>query len=120
MKISKEEKKELNGFIHRILELKYGKCLRCKKPHFQASHIYPKGSYRKMEFDSKNIIPLCFFCHLYWWHKHPIEAHEWIKTALKPGQLRYLKLRSYATGKGSRDYIVLRLFLLKELEELQK
>jgi hypothetical protein len=33
-----------------------------------------------LRYDEKNVITLCYHCHLNWWHKNPIEAGEWFKN----------------------------------------
>jgi 5-methylcytosine-specific restriction endonuclease McrA len=57
------------------------------------SHIYPEGTYTSMSADVDNIICLCFHCHIYWWHKHPIEAGDWFKKRF-PELHKTLKKRS--------------------------
>lgn len=37
---------------------------------------------------------LCVGCHLFWWHRNPIEAHEWLKTAIPVDRQKKLKLAS--------------------------
>lgn len=118
--ITKYQKEVLNGLLHEILLLRDKQCLRCSKPQFQASHIYPKGRYRKLEFDSQNIIALCYSCHIHFWHKNPIEAHDWLKQTLPKDWLDKLKLRSQTSGDGSRDYKTLKVFLNLELNGLKR
>lgn len=121
MAISKGQRKVLNGIIHEILVLRDKVCLRCgTTERLQASHIYPKGTYKKLEYDSENIKFLCWRCHFTWWHKHPLEAAEWIKTAIPKERYDRLKLRSQTSGDGSRDYKVLKLFLEQELKTLKQ
>lgn len=119
MAINTNQKKTLNALIHELLLLRDKKCLRCGNPNFQASHIYPKGRYKKLEFDPDNIKALCFSCHLGWWHKNPIEAHEWLNLILPKERLARLKLRSQTTGDGSRDFKVLKLVLENEIKQLR-
>lgn len=47
-----------------------------------------------MEFLSSNVKLLCLHCHLFWWHKNPIEAHEWLTAVLPADRLKKLKLTS--------------------------
>jgi hypothetical protein len=71
-----------------------------------------------MEFVSGNIIALCYACHIHFWHKNPIEAHDWLKQKL-PDRMKKLKLIAQK-GMGSRDYKQLRTTLRKELNELRE
>src|SRR5437588_10989177 len=66
-------------------------CLRCgKTENLHSSHIFPKGKYPKLRFDIDNLKILCAGCHLFWWHKNPVLAGEWVKTAI--GKVRYDRL----------------------------
>jgi len=118
MTLSKTEKKTLNALLHQILELRDRACLRCGKPDFQMSHIYPKGRYRSMEFDPDNVKALCYSCHLHWWHKNPIEAKEWLDTVMPKKRLERLKLASQTRG-GRFDYKLHKLFLEQEIKKLK-
>jgi len=118
--MTKYEKKILNGLIHEILLRRDKVCLKCGNPQFQASHIYPKGRYRKMEFDPDNIKALCYNCHLNWWHKNALEASDWIKTVLPKKRLDNLKLRSQTSGDGTRNFKVLKMFLETEIKKYER
>jgi hypothetical protein len=60
----------------------------------QASHIFPEGIYHSMKFDPQNMIAACYGHHIGWWHKSPLEAHNWLKEHLGEEQYNYLfKLR---------------------------
>jgi 5-methylcytosine-specific restriction endonuclease McrA len=73
----------------------FGKCLRCGNRRFlQVSHIFPKGQYRSVEFDPDNAVALCAPCHLYWWHKNPVEAARWIETVTPNEIFAALSLRA--------------------------
>jgi hypothetical protein len=121
LKITKPQKKELNSLIHQILELRDKKCLKCNSTiNLQASHIYSVGSYKKLQFDIENIIFLCLRHHLFWWHKEPLEAWTWIQTALPKERLDRLKLRTQQTGKGMHEYKLLKIYLMKELQQYDK
>jgi 5-methylcytosine-specific restriction endonuclease McrA len=109
-KMTKHEKKTLNGLLHEIVGFRDKRCLRCGNPKWQLSHIYPKGRYRRMEFEPENVKALCYACHLNWWHKNPIEAHEWLRLIYSKEKLDRLKLMSN-TDQGRFDYKIHKLFL---------
>jgi 5-methylcytosine-specific restriction endonuclease McrA len=100
---------------------KYGaKCMRCSKTFgLQISHIEPVGRYRKLEFDLDNAIPLCQACHLWWYHKNPMEAADWLKKTLPKEQLDRLALRKQASGIGSKDYKLIKVYLEQKLKKLK-
>lgn len=67
------------------------KCLRCGTTGgLSPSHVYPTGRYKNMEWIIDNVKPLCWACHIYWWHKNPIEASEWFKQRFPE---RYKRLK---------------------------
>lgn len=59
----------------------FGGCDKTGK-YLHTSHIFPKGAYPSMQFVRDNAVTLCYYHHIFWWHKNPIEAHEWIKIYL--------------------------------------
>jgi len=97
------------------LEARDKHCLKCGKYPFQASHIYPKGRYKKLEFEPDNIKALCWNCHFNWWHKHPMDAHDWINE-LMPERMKRLKLMAQS-GAGSREYKLLKVYLTQILKQ---
>jgi len=93
-------------------------CLRCgKTTTLQTSHIKPTGRYRKMAYDLDNVKTLCVGCHLYWWHKDPLEASEWLKTAIPEARLKKLHLRAITTDKTILDYKLIKLDLENEIRK---
>ena len=83
------------------------------------SHIYPKGRYRKMQFDPDNVKALCLGCHLYWWHKHPIEAKEWAVKALGRARLNRLKKKANTIDKTLWNYNEIKIKLEKQIKEMK-
>ena len=116
--MTKSEKSTLNKLLHELVGLRDNPwCLRCKKTErLNLSHIYPKGRYRRLEFDPDNLKFLCYGCHLGWWHKNPIEAHEWLKTVISKKRLEDLKLRAGYTSPAKMDYKLHKLFLEQEIK----
>jgi len=101
--MTKAEKKKIYGLLHSLVRLRDGPfCLRCKRSDkLQLSHIYPKGTHRSMEFEPDNVKLLCMPCHLYWWHKNPLEAAVWLEQTIERKRLNRLKLMA-ATSGGPR------------------
>jgi hypothetical protein len=44
-----------------------------------AAHIYPKGKYPLLELHPLNVVAACFACHLFGWHKSPLDAARWVE-----------------------------------------
>ena len=107
--MTKAQKTKLNKLVREYVLLRDKVCLRCgKTKNLHASHIYPKGKFRKMQFDTDNVKALCLGCHLYWWHKHPIEAKEWAEKALGEERLERLKKQANTINKNKLDYNLLK------------
>ena len=72
-----------------------------------------------MQFDVDNVKALCLGCHLYWWHRSPIEAQEWAKKTLGKGRLIKLKKQANRINKNKLDYKQLKSELETKIGELQ-
>lgn len=70
-------------------------CQKCgKRPDkVDGSHVYPEGTYHSLSANVDNIKALCSYCHLYWWHKNPLEARDWFAKKFPD---RYRKLKKLA------------------------
>ncbi len=67
-----------------------GACERCgKTSSLQDAHIIGRAKSLAIRWDEENHLCLCVRCHLYWWHKQPLEAAQWFEEKW-PG--RYEKL----------------------------
>tara|TARA_R100001463_G_scaffold136315_1_gene201403 strand:+ start:109 stop:480 length:372 start_codon:yes stop_codon:yes gene_type:complete len=117
--MTKQQKSKLNKLVREYVILRDKRCLRCGKTNnLHASHIYPKGKYRKMQFDVNNVKALCLGCHLYWWHKSPIEAKEWAEKTLGKRRLSRLKKQANTINKNKLDYKELKSELENKIGEL--
>ena len=66
---------------------------RCGGP-LGAAHLLPKGKYPLLELYPPNVRAACLMCHIFGWHKSPLEAAEWMKQRLSAEQfLDLMKLR---------------------------
>lgn len=121
MKLTPTQKRKINGLLREICIARDGgeKCLYCGGTNtLQLSHIYPKGSYRRMEYDPMNVKLLCMRHHLYWWHRNPVEAKEWLDTNLPKERLSYLKMKANIVDKSPFDAKLWILYLEQELRKL--
>lgn len=117
--MTKQQKSTLNKLVREYVILRDKRCLRCGKTNnLHASHIYPKGKYRKMQFNVNNVKALCLGCHLYWWHKSPIEAKEWAEKTLGKRRLNKLKKQANTINKNKLDYKELKSELENKIGEL--
>lgn len=119
MRLTAHQKKTLKKLLNQACKLRDGEeCIKCgKTTTLCASHIYPKGRERKMEWELDNVKTLCYACHIHWWHKHPMEAKDWIETVLSPERLNRLKLMSQSTEKIPVDYNLIKLDLENQIKK---
>ena len=118
--MTKGQKTKLNKLVREFIILRDQCCLKCgKSDRLHASHIYPRGKYPKMQFDPDNVKALCLGCHLYWWHKHPIDAREWAEKTLGRGRLGRLKKKANTINKTPLDYSQISEELKKKIDELR-
>lgn len=89
----KPKLKLVDNLFSKIVRERDGRCLRCgKTENLQCSHVLPR-TYMVTRWNLDNAITLCVGCHLYWWHKNPLEAAAWYEEKF-PG--RYAELRALA------------------------
>lgn len=113
------QKRTIYALLHELVRLRdKDRCLRCQKREWQLSHIYPKGKHRKMEFDPDNVKALCYACHIHWWHKNPIEAHEWLAVTIDKQRLMRLKIAANTVNKSTIDYYAQKMLLESEIKKL--
>tara|TARA_R100000664_G_scaffold12249_1_gene19721 strand:- start:6890 stop:7114 length:225 start_codon:yes stop_codon:yes gene_type:complete len=72
-----------------------------------------------MQFDTDNVKVLCLGCHLYWWHKHPIEAKEWAEKTLGSERLERLKKQANTINKSLWIYEDIKHELEQKIMELE-
>jgi 5-methylcytosine-specific restriction endonuclease McrA len=96
---------KLDELVKQILRLREDSiCEKCDKyvegPDAHTSHVVAKdngASHRR--FDLMNVSLLCKRCHLYWWHKSPLDASDWYKDKF-PNRYEYLS--KYRGGKPAK------------------
>ena len=103
-------KKKADIVFKQFIRTRDGKCLHCgNRENLQASHSIPVSHGNRLRYDEKNVITLCYHCHLNWWHKNPIEAGAWFKIVF-PGNYEYVERVKNERVK----------FTITELEEIIK
>ena len=71
-----------------------------------------------MQFNLDNVKVLCVGCHLFWWHKHPIEAREWAEKTLGKALLARLKKQANTIDKTLWNYKDIKIEIEKKIMEL--
>lgn len=55
------------------------KCVRCGKSNPQWAHVISR-SRTFLRWLTENALSLCNGCHIFWWHKNPLEATAWFQA----------------------------------------
>lgn len=120
--MSPHQKAEIYKLLRELVRLRDGgACLRCgRTEQIQLSHIYPKGTHRKMELEPENLKFLCLKCHLFFWHKSPVEAWEWLEKTVDRGRLNRLKLQANTINKNQMDPKLYILWLKTEIQKYDR
>lgn len=93
-----------------------GACERCGKTEsLQDAHIIGRAKSLSIRWDFENHLCLCVACHIYWWHKQPLEAADWFNEKW-PG--RYDKLNQKRQLISKVDVQGMYLWLKKEAAKL--
>lgn len=108
----------LRVLLREVMLLVYGhKCARCGKEDskIDTSHIFPKGTYKTMQFLVENVKPLCYYCHQHFWHANPIKATAWVKEYLGKEKYAELQKKTLTTNTFNRTFLDQEEIRLKEL-----
>jgi hypothetical protein len=111
----KKAKKELDKLWSLFIRNRDRTCRKCGKTgSTQAAHIFGRGNL-STRWDAANGIGLCFYCHIYWAHRQPVEFTLWITEELGKAEFDRLKKKArilYDSSNLKKDYEVLRESLL--------
>ena len=71
--------KKLDDLVREIVFSRDKACVKCgKATTLQLSHVVGRRN-MTLRWDLKNLKALCTRCHLFWWHKEPMEAWQWFQ-----------------------------------------
>jgi len=83
----KKAKKQLDVLWSKAIRQRDLLCRKCKKAQSsQAAHIFTRNNL-STRWDLENGWGSCYYCHIIWSHREPIEFAEWIKQDI--GVRRY-------------------------------
>ncbi len=117
--MTKSQRNKLHSLLREFILLRDKCCLRCgKSSNLHASHIYPRGKHPRMQFLTDNVKALCIGCHLYWWHKHPVQAKEWAEEELGIERLERLKTISNTIKYGNYNFQEIKKELETKIKDL--
>ena len=81
----------------------------------QAAHIFPKGKHPRLRWHEPNILTMCFYHHMIWQHRNPLEFAAWFHQAY-PNRMNELKLADAVATKVDLKELLIGLRL--EVEAL--
>lgn len=112
----KGRKRSMDNIVSVFVRQRDGKCLHCGSTNnLQCSHTIPR-TYLLVRYDLDNCITLCYRCHMFWWHKHPIEAGRWFEKTF-PGVYDSLLIKAHSNRKIDWEAEWIRL---KELQDIKR
>lgn len=120
--MKKSEQGTIKKLIREYVFLRDGEaCFKCHRSNgtLAISHIYSVGSHKNMEFEVDNVKPLCYRCHICWWHKDIGPAWEWINSVLPKTRLDRLKMLSQMSRTAPK-YPELKLWLENEIKRIKR
>lgn len=96
---------ELDGIVRTVVLLRDGnRCQKCRHvflpEDLHSSHVIVKKGHLNIRHDLNNVLTMCAYCHLEWWHKHPEEAMDWFADKF-PDRYEYLMERKNGIYKVS-------------------
>ena len=69
-------------------------CRKCKKTKStQCAHIFSRSN-MATRWEMDNLLGMCYYCHIFWAHRNPVEFAEWCKEEI--GIKKYNKLKKLA------------------------
>ena len=96
------KRKTLKNKLDTVFSLKIrerGRCERCgTTERLQCSHIFSRSNL-SVRWDEDNAFCLCSGCHIFWWHKNPIEAGEFTREKLGEEKYKILRAKAQAIKK---------------------
>ena len=102
--MTSKEKKELDKlFSLAVRERDHYTCQKCGtiNKHVQTAHIFSRSNL-SVRWELLNGITLCYYCHINWCHRKPVEWTEWVKNYL--GQDKWDTLVVYRNLKRRINY----------------
>lgn len=102
--MTSKQKKELDKLFSLVIrERDDYTCQKCgtRNKHVQCAHIFSRSNL-SVRYELLNGITLCYYCHLNWCHRKPLEWTEWVKEHL--GQEKWDTLNVLAKTSRKINY----------------
>jgi 5-methylcytosine-specific restriction endonuclease McrA len=114
-----ELKKLISQYVRNRDQWKCCHCLKSLESYdAHTSHVIPTSQSEYLRYNPLNMKTLCMRCHLYWWHKDPIDARNWFAKTF-PIRYAFLIANRHIIQKTSIEYFELWITKYKKLLEVQ-
>lgn len=113
--------KNLDQVFSKYIRTRDGHCLWCgTTSSLQCAHIIGRANFR-FRWEPSNAIALCYACHIYKWHKSPLEAAEWLQQK-HPFYYQQWQAHRAETSIAKTDLLVVKemLYNLERLHNLKE
>lgn len=91
---AKKAKKQLDVLWSRWIRERDRICRKCKKADSsQAAHIFGRGNL-STRWDIQNGLGMCYYCHIFWAHREPVEFTLWVQGEIGRGMFEDLRRKS--------------------------
>ncbi len=102
--MNSKQKKDLDKLFSLVIrERDDYTCQKCgtQNKHVQCAHIFSRSNL-SVRWELDNGITLCYYCHLNWAHRNPVEFTEWAEDYL--GLDKWDTLKVLRNVKSNIDY----------------
>lgn len=87
-------KKELDILFSKFIRARDPVCVKCLKGRpTQCAHIFGRGRL-STRWDTENAYGLCYYCHLMWAHREPVEFTLWVQERMGKQKFKALEKRA--------------------------
>ena len=95
-------------------------CQHCGRHHkqVQAAHIFSRNN-KSTRWDPDNGVTLCYYCHIQWAHREPVEITKWVINRLGEKKFNELERKANEIVRNI-DYEAIEEKLKKLLEKYKR
>lgn len=110
-------KKKVDNLFSLFIRTRDGfRCKKCGKvsKNVHCAHIFSRNKL-SVRYEPKNAITLCYYCHLMWAHREPVEFTEWVRGEIGEKTCQEIKKQSLIMVPDPREFME----KMKKLYEIQ-
>lgn len=104
---AKKAKKQLDILWSKAVRERDKVCRKCRKaPASQGAHIFGRGNL-STRWEPSNGLGMCYYCHIIWAHREPVEFTLWVKEEIGVRNFKSLQEQArkiYDSSNLKADY----------------